>query len=59
MFIPLGGTSNHFRANVLKQLKWDQFNLTEDADMGVRLKKVVIKLKLYYGRNSYYHKKLD
>lgn len=36
--IPLGGTSNHFRADVLKKLKgWDPFNVTEDADLGVRL----------------------
>lgn len=36
--IPLGGTSNHFRTNVLKQLgAWDPHNVTEDADLGVRL----------------------
>lgn len=36
--VPLGGTSNHFRMNVLKELKaWDPFNVTEDADLGVRL----------------------
>ncbi|MDE2590281.1 MAG: glycosyltransferase, partial [Patescibacteria group bacterium] len=36
--IPLGGTSNHFRTNDLKQLQgWDPFNVTEDADLGIRL----------------------
>ncbi len=36
--IPLGGTSNHFRTHVLRDLKgWDAFNVTEDADLGMRL----------------------
>lgn len=36
--IPLGGTSNHFRTEVLRELgAWDPFNVTEDADLGVRL----------------------
>lgn len=35
--IPLGGTSNHFRSAVLRELgAWDPFNVTEDADLGVR-----------------------
>jgi len=35
--IPLGGTSNHFRTNILKELgAWDPFNVTEDADLGIR-----------------------
>jgi cellulose synthase/poly-beta-1,6-N-acetylglucosamine synthase-like glycosyltransferase len=35
--IPLGGTSNHFRTNELRRLGgWDPFNVTEDADLGVR-----------------------
>ena len=38
--IPLGGTSNHFRSNFLKEVGgWDPFNVTEDADLGVRLYK--------------------
>lgn len=38
--IPLGGTSNHFKTDVLKQLNaWDPYNVTEDADLGVRLYK--------------------
>jgi cellulose synthase/poly-beta-1,6-N-acetylglucosamine synthase-like glycosyltransferase len=36
--IPLGGTSNHFRIAALRRLHgWDAWNVTEDADMGVRL----------------------
>ena len=35
---PLGGTSNHFRADILKQVGgWDAWNVTEDADLGFRL----------------------
>ncbi|PWH17981.1 MAG: glycosyl transferase [Anaerolineae bacterium] len=35
--IPLGGTSNHFRSEVLRQLGgWDPYNVTEDADLGIR-----------------------
>jgi len=34
----LGGTSNHFRKEVLLDLgAWDPYNVTEDADLGVRL----------------------
>jgi glycosyltransferase XagB len=36
--VPLGGTSNHFRMSALKWLMaWDPFNVTEDADLGMRL----------------------
>ena len=36
--VPLGGTSNHFRTHILRQLHaWDPFNVTEDADLGIRL----------------------
>jgi glycosyltransferase XagB len=35
--IPLGGTSNHFRTDGLRLLGgWDPFNVTEDADLGIR-----------------------
>jgi cellulose synthase/poly-beta-1,6-N-acetylglucosamine synthase-like glycosyltransferase len=35
--VPLGGTSNHFRTRSLRELGgWDPFNVTEDADLGVR-----------------------
>jgi len=34
----LGGTSNHFRTEVLREIGfWDAFNVTEDADLGLRL----------------------
>jgi cellulose synthase/poly-beta-1,6-N-acetylglucosamine synthase-like glycosyltransferase len=36
--LPLGGTSNHFVTSVLRGLGgWDAFNVTEDADLGMRL----------------------
>lgn len=36
--IPLGGTSNHFKVDVLRELRaWDPFNVTEDADLGIRM----------------------
>ena len=35
---PLGGSSNHFRTAVLRQVGgWDPYNVTEDADLGIRL----------------------
>lgn len=38
--LPLGGTSNHFRAAALRRVgAWDPFNVTEDADLGYRLAK--------------------
>ena len=36
--LPLGGTSNHFRRTVLDEVGgWDAWNVTEDADLGIRL----------------------
>lgn len=36
--LPLGGSSNHFRTDVLRQIGgWDPYNVTEDADVGIRL----------------------
>jgi cellulose synthase/poly-beta-1,6-N-acetylglucosamine synthase-like glycosyltransferase len=36
--LPLGGTSNHFRTDLLRRVGgWDPFNVTEDADLGMRL----------------------
>ena len=36
--LPLGGSSNHFRTAVLREVKgWDPYNVTEDADLGMRL----------------------
>ncbi len=35
--LPLGGTSNHFRTDILRRvLGWDAWNVTEDADLGLR-----------------------
>ncbi|HTM79490.1 glycosyltransferase [Asticcacaulis sp.] len=35
---PLGGTSNHFKSDILRAIGgWDAFNVTEDADLGLRL----------------------
>ena len=34
---PLGGTSNHFRTRILRELGgWDAWNVSEDADLGMR-----------------------
>jgi cellulose synthase/poly-beta-1,6-N-acetylglucosamine synthase-like glycosyltransferase len=39
--LPLGGTSNHFRTAVLRQIGgWDPYNVTEDADLGMRLRRL-------------------
>ena len=36
--MPLGGTSNHFRASALREIGgWDAWNVTEDADVGLKL----------------------
>ena len=36
--LPLGGTSNHFRTEMLREIGgWDPYNVTEDADLGYRL----------------------
>ncbi|MBO5688833.1 MAG: glycosyltransferase [Lentisphaeria bacterium] len=38
MPLPLGGTSNHFRTDVLRRIgPWDPFNVTEDCDLGIRI----------------------
>jgi len=35
---PLGGSSNHFRTKTLRDVGgWDPYNVTEDADLGMRL----------------------
>jgi cellulose synthase/poly-beta-1,6-N-acetylglucosamine synthase-like glycosyltransferase len=36
--LPLGGSSNHFDATALREAgAWDPYNVTEDADLGMRL----------------------
>lgn len=38
LILPLGGTSNHFRRNALEKMgAWDPYNVTEDADLGLRM----------------------
>ena len=38
--VPLGGTSNHFRSDILRRVGgWDPFNVTEDCDLGIRIYK--------------------
>jgi cellulose synthase/poly-beta-1,6-N-acetylglucosamine synthase-like glycosyltransferase len=47
--IPLGGTSNHFDVQKLKQLGgWDPFNVTEDADLGIRASAEGYKVGMLY-----------
>jgi glycosyltransferase XagB len=42
--IPLGGTSNHFRIDRLRELGgWDPYNVTEDADLGLRIARSKLK----------------
>jgi cellulose synthase/poly-beta-1,6-N-acetylglucosamine synthase-like glycosyltransferase len=36
--LPLGGSSNHFHTETLRKIgAWDPYNVTEDADLGMRL----------------------
>jgi cellulose synthase/poly-beta-1,6-N-acetylglucosamine synthase-like glycosyltransferase len=45
--IPLGGTSNHFRRVVLRSLGgWDPYNVTEDADLGIRMAREGYKVRV-------------
>lgn len=45
--IPLGGTSNHFLTDTLKKLgSWDPYNVTEDADLGLRIARHHYKTKV-------------
>jgi glycosyltransferase XagB len=38
--IPLGGTSNYIRRELLIKIgAWDPYNVTEDADLGIRLRR--------------------
>lgn len=47
MPIPLGGSSNHFSAKILrKALLWDAYNVTEDADLGLRLAQMGYQVRI-------------
>lgn len=49
--IPLGGTSNHFRKKGLDELgRWDPYNVTEDADLGIRLARKKMKTEIIDSR---------
>lgn len=58
MPLPLGGTSNHFRTELLRMVgAWDVFNVTEDCDLGLRLghyrlKTVMVDSMTYEEANS-------
>ena len=44
--IPLGGSSNHFRVRSLIGVgAWDEWNVTEDADLGIRLSRFGYRVK--------------
>lgn len=45
--IPLGGTSNFFRTEVLRNHGgWDPYNVTEDADLGLRLSRLGYRVEM-------------
>ncbi len=45
--VPLGGTSNHFRTNFLREVGgWDPWNVTEDAALGVEISMAGCKVGL-------------
>lgn len=47
MVLPLGGTTLFFRRNILEELGgWDAHNVTEDADLGLRLARRGYKTEL-------------
>ncbi|NSM56594.1 glycosyltransferase [Wolbachia endosymbiont of Atemnus politus] len=47
MPIPLGGSSNHFSVEILRKvLFWDAYNVTEDANLGLRLAQMGYKTRM-------------
>jgi cellulose synthase/poly-beta-1,6-N-acetylglucosamine synthase-like glycosyltransferase len=45
--VPLGGTSNIFRTDILRKIGgWDPFNVTEDADLGFRLARLGYRTRM-------------
>ncbi len=47
LLLPLGGTSNHFRVSALRKAGgWDPFNVTEDADLAIRLARQGFKTRI-------------
>jgi cellulose synthase/poly-beta-1,6-N-acetylglucosamine synthase-like glycosyltransferase len=46
--VTLGGTSNHFKTHRLKELGgWDSYNVTEDAELGLRLYRHGYRVNLF------------
>lgn len=51
--IPLGGTSNHFRRDLLLKCGgWDPYNVTEDADLGIRLARLGYEVSIIQSETS-------
>jgi glycosyltransferase XagB len=51
--LPLGGTSNHFRMHLLRRIGgWDAHNVTEDADLGLRLARCGYKVGIVRSHTS-------
>lgn len=49
----LGGTSNHFRTQTLRDLGgWDAWNVTEDADLGIRLARCGLRVETLASRTD-------
>ena len=47
----LGGTSNHFRTETLRAIGgWDAWNVTEDADLGLRLARYGFRVETFASR---------
>ncbi|MEP6697440.1 MAG: glycosyltransferase [Pseudonocardiales bacterium] len=45
--VPLGGTSNHIRRRALRTFGgWDPYNVTEDADLGIRLARAGLRVEV-------------
>lgn len=45
--VPLGGTSNHFPRSILTEAGgWDAYNVTEDADLGIRLARLGYEVRV-------------
>jgi cellulose synthase/poly-beta-1,6-N-acetylglucosamine synthase-like glycosyltransferase len=50
--VSLGGTSNHFRVAEMREIGgWDAFNVTEDADLTLRIYKRNKKILLLYSQS--------
>jgi cellulose synthase/poly-beta-1,6-N-acetylglucosamine synthase-like glycosyltransferase len=46
--VPIGGSSNHFRTELLRKVGgWDAWNVTENADLGLRLARFGYKVATF------------